>query len=72
MKFLIFSDIHRSAGSFDGGTYEDLEFFEARAKREGGDFIIHGASRGIAGGQNGKFAHFAPGHFIEQQILRHV
>lgn len=42
MKFLIFSDIHRSAGSFDGGTYEDLEFFEARAKREGCDFIIHG------------------------------
>jgi predicted phosphodiesterase len=41
MKFLIFSDIHRSP-NFDGGTYEDLKFFEERAKREGCDFIIHG------------------------------
>ena len=41
MKFLIFSDLHRSP-NFDAGTYEDLRFFEERAKREGCDFIIHG------------------------------
>ena len=41
MKFLIFSDLHRSS-NFDAGTYEDLKFFEERAKREGCDFIIHG------------------------------
>lgn len=41
MKFLVFADLHRSAGSFDGGSYDDLKFFEERAKREGCDFIIH-------------------------------
>ncbi len=41
MKFLIFSDLHHAVGSFDAGTYEDLTFFEQRAKKEGCDFIIH-------------------------------
>lgn len=41
VKFLIFSDLHHSL-NFDGGTYEDLQFFEQRAKQEGCDFIIHG------------------------------
>ena len=41
MKFLIFSDLHRAIGSFDGGTYEDFKFFEQRAKEEGCEFIIH-------------------------------
>jgi predicted phosphodiesterase len=41
VKFLIFSDLHRAVGFFDGGTYEDLRFFEQRAKEEGCEFIIH-------------------------------
>ncbi len=40
MKFLLFADIHHSL-NFDGGTYDDLKFFEKRAKEEGCDFIIH-------------------------------
>ena len=41
MKFLLFADLHRSKGTFDGGSYEDLAFFEARAKAEGCEFILH-------------------------------
>ena len=60
MKFLIFSDLHRNIGSFDGGTYEDLRFFEKRALEEGCDFIIHAGDlhHGPTYKDNGEFTEF--------------
>ena len=57
MKFLLFADLHRSKGTFDGGSYEDLTFFEARAKAEGCDFIIHAGDmcHGTTHKDNGAF-----------------
>ncbi|MFA5522726.1 MAG: metallophosphoesterase [Tissierellales bacterium] len=40
MKFSIFADIHHYPEVFMGGTYEDLDFIEARAIKEGCSFVI--------------------------------
>ena len=49
MKFLVFSDLHYIQDYWDGGSWEDLRYFQRRAEEENCDFIIHAGD--FCGGQ---------------------